>query len=223
MPLFPPSQAFAQHTVMPGEVHLRLIDLGNAGWDKLAGFLSVDEELRVSRYPTVARGTAYQRTRAALRLVLAYYARKPPRTLVFEYKTTGKPVLPGHPLHFSVGRSENLALIAVASAPVGVDLEWIGQSRVTFGEQLMQMLSDAERQDLDARTISERHHALCQLWTDKEARRKALGAAAGAPLSPSSETMAGEGLPLRLQRLDCIPHFAASVCAAGAGMLRWYQ
>lgn len=219
--LFPPTPAFAQHTALPGEVHLRLVDLDDGGWDKLSGFLSVDEELRVSRYPTVARGTAYQRARAALRLVLAYYARKPPRSLVFDYESTGKPFLRGYPLHFSVGRSEHLALIAVAPAAVGVDLEWIGQARVSFGEQLVQTMTDGERRRLDAMTISDRHRALCQLWTDREARRKAVGAPAGAHQA-SDQMLAEGGKPLTLQPLHCIPHFAASVCAAGAGQVQWY-
>ena len=219
--LFPPLNAFAQHSIEPGEVHLRLIDLADAGWDKMAGFLSVDEELRTARYPTVARGMAYQRARAALRLILAYYARKPPRSLVFDYGAGGKPALRGHPVHFSVGRSENLALIAVAAGPVGVDLEWIGQAQVTFGEQLERLLCETEKQRLQQMTISERQRALCQLWTEKEARRKVMGASAGAH-DGARHGPADSGAGLLVHPLDCIPHFAASVCAGAAAAVRWY-
>lgn len=61
-------------------------------------------------------------SRLALRDILSRYLPYPPHKIPIYTSLTGKPYTVS-PLHFNVSHTSNLALIAVAAAPVGVDLE----------------------------------------------------------------------------------------------------
>lgn len=205
--LFPPSPAFARHNIEPGGIHLRIVDLDDPGWDRLAGFLSVDEELRATRFPSAAQGTSYQRAQCALRLALAYYARKPPHSLVFDYGK-GKPALCRHNVHFSMSRSANRALIAVGHGPVGTDLEFIGWPGIDEGE---------------AGDGANRKRASLQLRTQKGAYCKALGTPLGQPPDEVLPGVSLHGAPaMVVQPVEGIALFVASVCSAGPASIRWY-
>lgn len=87
----------------------------------------------------------------------------------------GRPVVRGAPeLHFSISYAGALALVALAPAPVGVDVE-----RPVPGpawRELAPLLHPAERRELEQAGPGLRTWALSRVWTRKEACLKAIGA-----------------------------------------------
>ena len=110
-------------------VFLWLVDLDDPALDALAPCLSAQEQARAARYRGDALQRGHRRARAALRHILAHHTGQPPATLALAEGPLGKPVLDGLALHFNLSHSGALALVAVASVPVGIDLE---QRRARF-------------------------------------------------------------------------------------------
>lgn len=230
--VFEPQHRFAQCTLAPAAVHLRLVDLDDARWDEFSCSLSVDEEARASRYRTAARAQIYRRGRAALRQVLAYYAGQPPRSLALYYGEYGKPALRGHDVQFNLSHSGKRALIAVSNDPVGVDLEWIHPG-LQVEELASIVCNGAEDEYLRNLPEDARRIAFFQLWTQKEAYCKALGVGLQKTLADIGfEDYFGAGPRAVLDKgaatmvvhpLGTIPGYSASLCAPGVGtQIRWY-
>ena len=93
----------------------------------------------------------------------------------------GKPVLEGGGIEHSVAHSGDLVVVAVAAAPLGVDVEQLDGRRHPLGgdgdpEALGRLvLSAAERAVLAAVPPSGRARAFLVAWTRKEAVTKATG------------------------------------------------
>jgi 4'-phosphopantetheinyl transferase len=92
----------------------------------------------------------------------------------------GKPVLRGGDLEFSVSHSGDLVAVAVATAPVGVDVEQLdGRPREPGGNDLAALgrtvLAEEERAALAAVDPAGQARAFLVAWTRKEAVTKARG------------------------------------------------
>jgi 4'-phosphopantetheinyl transferase len=92
----------------------------------------------------------------------------------------GKPVLRGGDLEFSVSHSGDLVAVAVATAPVGVDVEQLdGRPREPGGNDLAALgrtvLAEEERAALAAVDPAGQARAFLVAWTRKEAVTKAQG------------------------------------------------
>lgn len=85
----------------------------------------------------------------------------------------GRPVvrLPG--VHFSLSHSGDLVLVAVAPAPVGVDVEGLATNRAVLGAQ--SALHPAEADELALLPAHGRPAAFTRAWVRKEAYLKGLG------------------------------------------------
>ncbi len=229
---FQPQRKFAQCSLAPDDVHLRLVDLDDARWDDFTASLSIEEEARASRYRTSALAQTYRRGRAALRQVLAYYCGQPPRSLAMQYGEFGKPALRGHDIHFNLSHSGQRALIAVSAAPIGVDLEWIHPALVI--EELAPLVCNgAEDEYLRNLPADARRIAFFQLWTQKEAYCKALGVglqktladiAFGENFGDGPRTVLDRGAAtMVVHPLGSIPGYSASLCAEGPDTaISWY-
>ena len=95
-------------------------------------------------------------------------------------KPHGKPAVRSGGLELSVTHSGDLVAVAVATAPVGVDVEQLEARPYELGggdpDALARMvLADAERAALAAVHPSGRAHAFLVAWTRKEAVTKAKG------------------------------------------------
>jgi 4'-phosphopantetheinyl transferase len=124
-----------------------------------------------------------------------------------------KPVLKasfGEPIHFSLSRSEELVVIALASRPLGVDVEWL--PRAIDIEALRDLaLSRCEWEGLQRFDSADRKTAFLQCWTQKEAYLKAIGR--GLHVPPASiEVRFGQGKVAGLKSID------GDACAAA----RWF-
>jgi 4'-phosphopantetheinyl transferase len=87
----------------------------------------------------------------------------------------GRPALDGdaRSLHFSISRSGGLVLIAIASVPVGVDVEVFPHDETP--SEVSSLLHADERSEIASAAPSERTEVFTRLWTRKEAYLKGIG------------------------------------------------
>ncbi|WP_405443852.1 4'-phosphopantetheinyl transferase superfamily protein [Streptomyces avidinii] len=85
----------------------------------------------------------------------------------------GRPAVTGNPLHFSLSHTGDIAYIALAALPVGVDIEMTPSAETVT--DVIRSLHPDETGELNALTPAERPEALARLWSRKEACLKAAG------------------------------------------------
>ena len=143
--------------------------------------LTDEERERIGRFRRPADAASFAAGRALARLALAPLVDASPRELVFDTwcevhaSPHGKPrlVQPAAQFDFSLSRAGSRLMLAVSSAPVGVDVERLDRdveadvARIAFAED--------ERAELDAVPPDARAGAFLACWTRKEAVLKALG------------------------------------------------
>ncbi len=167
---------------------------------------------------------------ALAKTVLAGYTGRPPASIRFDRTCArcgqphGKPALEGSDFEHSVAHSGDLIAVAVARAPVGVDVEQLeGCSRPLGGpggpEALARLVfSAAEQTALAAVGPADRARQFLVTWTRKEAVTKATGDGMRVAFSDVVVTAGAE--PPRLVSWPC-PQAPQSVSLldldAGAG------
>lgn len=134
--------------------------------------LSADERARAARFIDRRSGVDFVMVRSTLRSLLGAALRESAGDLKFHYGATGRPTVVNYPgLRFSVSHARDVALIAIAQAHVGVDVEFheSGVVEQIFGE----MLTPEECARV-ARAVSPTA-AFYDHWTMKEAFLKVCG------------------------------------------------
>ncbi|WP_353151939.1 4'-phosphopantetheinyl transferase superfamily protein [Pollutimonas bauzanensis] len=145
-------------------------DIDAALLAKLAACLSVPEMNRADRFHQHQDRKNYIVAHAALRLLLAKQLNLPHHDLQFTKGRWGKPMLAqggNTPLHFNLSHSGNMVLIAIATQPVGIDIEF---TRPLDYTRLAGHCFAAE----EALRIVD-SHSFFEHWTAKEAVIKASG------------------------------------------------
>jgi 4'-phosphopantetheinyl transferase len=130
----------------------------------------------------------------ALRTVLGAVLGAHPRSLRFGRSDCprcagphGRPVLAdAGPVQFSLSHGGGLTLIAVASAPVGVDVE--PYPRAGTVAEVTPLLHPAEQAEVRRAPESRRAAAFARAWVRKEAYLKGLGVGVGADLAADDLT-----------------------------------
>jgi len=112
--------------------------------------------------------------RGLLRRILGQYLSFPPETLRFEYSEFGKPHLPDNSLFFNVAHSEHRFLAAIASGPVGVDIELL-RPFPDIESVAGQVFSPAELTHWTRLAPESKPDHFLALWTRKEALLKGIG------------------------------------------------
>lgn len=171
-----------------GEVHVwqAELDLPPAVLAHIRSALSAEETVRAERFHTQELRDRFTASRGVLRSVLARYLDCKPGDVDLEYTPEGKPVLAADGPHFSLAHSGGLALLALALAPVGVDLELGGPP----AEEILPLagyLAPAAARQLAAAPPEARPALFLRCWTTQEAWVKATGeglAALDTPLPP---------------------------------------
>ena len=211
------------------EVHVWDVDLDAP--DAWPCCLDEAERRRAQRFHFERDRRRWVAARTALRQILSRYVGIGPDRLQFLTTDQGKPNLPpecdGGGIRFNLSHSGAMALIAVARAEVGVDIEdatravdWLALSPEVFSAREMQGLLDAH--GTPALTP-------WAIWTLKEAYLKGRGCGLTIPLR-SFEIMPGaddhtfgiaieanrdDGLDWRLLSLPTRPGYAAALAAIG--------
>jgi 4'-phosphopantetheinyl transferase len=118
----------------------------------------------------------------ALRHVLGHHLDIPPKDVAYTREPCphcggpdGRPAVDRvpRPVHFSLSRSDEMIVIGIATAPVGVDVEAVPPPDAV--SQVAELLHPAERAELHAAAPSERAMVFTRLWTRKEAYLKGVG------------------------------------------------
>lgn len=139
--------------------------------------LSPDQRDRAAHFFAERDRTRFHNAHTALRHILARYARIQPRALEFRVNAYGKPSLVNAPgIEFNLAHSHSFALIAVASSPLGIDIERV---RADFD-----VIALAHRFFAPAETALVRADPgrFFEFWTRKEAFIKAIGMGVSFPL-----------------------------------------
>ena len=141
----------------------------------LTDCLAAEEQTRLNRYGNAAARDMFIAARGGLRLLLARLLNTGAGAIRIATHEHGKPYLPDYPdLHFNISHSRTLALIAIASHPVGVDIEYLRRP-VDFAAVLRRFFSSDERRDWQNHATPTPAEAFFRGWTRKEAILKATG------------------------------------------------
>ncbi len=166
------------YSLSPNELHIWKFPLASthAALADLPALLSPDERERAARFAFEQDQARFIFCRATLRLLLARYIGQSPESILFRYKSQGKPALAGGlGWQFNVSHSRDLAAIAISrSVPVGIDLEFIDPN-FPCQDTAPDVLSPDELRDLTALPPSAQPAYFFQMWTLKEALLKAVG------------------------------------------------
>ena len=167
-------------------------DLGLLSEKACFSLLDETEKNRAAGVSNRAARHEFVNGRALLRLLLSQHTGQPARSLAFTTGENGKPVLLGSPeIHFNVSHSDGTALIAIASAEIGVDIERIDGS-VDYAGVAQSVFSRPEIEMLREASDARRGEIFFSIWTRKEAYLKATGAGFSSNL-PMISTAALDG------------------------------
>ncbi|MBX9757926.1 MAG: 4'-phosphopantetheinyl transferase superfamily protein [Beijerinckiaceae bacterium] len=122
-------------------------------------------------YPGASERSFFLQRRAALRSLVARCAGVEPDSIAITYDAEGAPRVSGANLFVSASSRGARAALAVASAPVGVDLEPLDEKAPVIED----VLCKSERAALARMKGAEQARAFLRMWTAKEAYLKALG------------------------------------------------
>jgi 4'-phosphopantetheinyl transferase len=157
------------------EVHIwrSSLDLPLKILEKLALYLSPDEEKRANRFRFEHLKQNFIASRGLLRVILGCYLGRSPQSLQFSYTDKGKPGVVG--INFNLSHSQNLGLYAITKLPtVGVDLEYI-RAIEDVDKLAQRFFTSSEYNLINSLNQAEKHQTFFEIWTLKEAYLKATG------------------------------------------------
>ncbi|MGW7428218.1 4'-phosphopantetheinyl transferase family protein [Streptomyces sp. NPDC054861] len=150
---------------------------------RLTSLLDASERHRADSFLNADRRDTYVLAHLALRLVLANCLGTAPQAITLSralcpscHKPHGRPTLPQRDLHFSLSRTRNTLMLALARTRVGIDLE--AADRVDAA--LLRRLHPNEQETIHRLPPAHRPRALLGCWVRKEAFLKAYGSGLGA-------------------------------------------
>lgn len=169
------------------EIHVwrTSLDMDTCSIRNLHQTLSVDEQQRAALFHFHKDRERFTVARGLLREILSRYLDQKPDEISFSYNQHGKPAVHTHgqePLHFNISHSHGLALYAVTSRPIGIDLERI-RTDFPYQEIAEKFFSPHENAVLRSLPPNLQPKAFFTCWTRKEAYIKATGKGLSIPLN----------------------------------------
>lgn len=155
--------------------------------DDFTGLLSPDEAERAGRFRFEPDRRSFVTTRGILRTLVGARLGIAPEAVAFGYGSAGKPEVEG--VSFNASHAGDLALIAVGSGRIGVDVESM-RPDVEMLSLARRFFTRSENQALDQLPDEELALGFYGCWTCKEAFVKAVG----------------EGLSFELDRVEVAVH-----------------
>lgn len=157
----------------PDQVIIHLIDPSKVR--EAHAYLTAEETERATRFRSKKDSNHWAACRAGLRQILAKVCGIPPKEVPIAVGPNGKPLL-GHPfahLHFNLSHCSDLALVAIASTPVGIDIERSDRAPDLLGCE--ETFCHPDEQAELPHENEPRANFLLDIWTSKESALKALG------------------------------------------------
>jgi 4'-phosphopantetheinyl transferase len=164
------------------DVDVWRVPLGGSLPDGAWAVLSDAERERARRMRPPAWRHDFALSHYATREILGGYTATDPAALEFRRGAHGKPKAAG-PVEFSLSHTQGLALVAVSTTEVGVDVEMIGQAPPAQG-LISRCLTAAEQAAVQraAAAGNDPTAAFLRYWTAKESYLKGLGIGLAEPL-----------------------------------------
>jgi 4'-phosphopantetheinyl transferase len=155
------------------ETHVYIAPLTDAG--PFLPHLTEDEQARANRFRLARVRDQFVAARGRLRELLGCYLGISPRTVPILYADAGKPHLPPEfALEFNISHTDGMALFAVGTTRVGVDVE--RDRPIPDADGLVsRFFSRREIAEFQAIPPLRRQAAFLRAWTRKEAVLKAIG------------------------------------------------
>ena len=186
--------------------------------------LSADERARAGRFVRELHRARFIGCRHAMRCILASYRGCQPGDLeIVSDAANGKPSLAaGDGLEFNLAHCDDRALLAVASQPVGVDLE-LTERRIDPQTVAARFFSPRERDMVEgASDQAGARRAFLRIWAAKEATLKLIGIGLRADLAAfdAGDAAAADSLQVVVPGLHAEPvHLTALPHPAGHAFL----
>lgn len=173
---------------------VRLLLDGPAAADDFDLLCALERE-RAARFVFEIHRRRFVAARASLRRVLGHCLDRDPAGLAFDYTDRGRPILRASPpdFDFNLAHSGDLALLALSSRRVGVDVEQLRDMANALAIA-RRFFSPREVAALKRLPEDERRHGFFNAWTRKEALIKAVGAGLGA-LEQTEVSLAPDEVP----------------------------
>lgn len=148
--------------------------------------LSRDEQERVKRFRFVPHRNRYITLHYAIRRILSLYMQIPPRNIMIEKGTYGKPFIKEQPhnqlISFNASSTSNMIAIACAqNRNLGIDIEYV-DPKLNIEAIIPSLYSTDEMKQFKLIDNSNRLEHVLRFWTAKEAYVKALGSGLHYPL-----------------------------------------
>ena len=174
-------------SLAPGQIHLWRTDLRRFEHENPHD-LSPAEQQRASGLVNPLAQSRFVAGRLFLRRILGAYLEQSPERILFSITDGGKPQLDTRvaALEFNLSHTADLALLAIATRPIGVDVEVLNPKRHCMAIA-RRIFDDREVEKLEQLTGHERSYRFVQLWTHFEARQKAYGEGIFGRRIPKSE------------------------------------
>ncbi|MFD0270356.1 4'-phosphopantetheinyl transferase family protein [Streptomyces sp. NPDC127106] len=148
--------------------------------EEALALLDAEERDRSARFVRPVDRHRYLASHIGLRVLLGGYLGTAPEEVTLVRDTCpccgaphGRPAVAGGGLQFSLSHSDDLAYLAFAAVPVGVDVEKHPSAQAVA--DVLGTLHPAETAELTAAPEEERQMLLARLWARKEACLKGLG------------------------------------------------
>lgn len=175
---FPAGWQPAPSLLLPGAGEVWLfgahLEVGPRRLAALRASFSPREEERFQSFASDGLRSRWGAARGILREVLGRALGRPPDQVRFGYGSHGKPHLPDERLLFNISHSGSLAVIALATVEVGVDVELPRKRRSDAIARRFYTPGEIERLFAEA-DADRRADAFFRLWTCKEAFLKVTG------------------------------------------------
>lgn len=149
-------------------------------------FLDGDETARSTRLANSKLKRRFVVAHTFMRRVLSLYAHQNAADLAFVRGEYGKPALVNSQLHFNLSHSRDLAILAIAGKPVGIDVEFM-EKHCEWKEIMQRFYTEIEVNKILELPLEKQYEAFLKVWTRKEAHMKVTGQ--GLHLSPSEFTV----------------------------------
>jgi 4'-phosphopantetheinyl transferase len=140
----------------------------------LLACLTPEEQERAARYKVARPRHQFVTGRGLVRQILGACLGVRPPEVPITYSGAGKPVLDGGELHFNVTHTDAVALLALATRPVGIDTEQVRDLANPDG-LVQRFFSPAEGEAYRNLPPELKRTGFFRAWTSKEAVIKAAG------------------------------------------------
>ena len=162
--------------------------------------LNAAEKERSERFVHFMHRKRFIAAHGFMRSVLALYTQQAAETLEFDKGEHGKPFLIHNThLHFNLSHSQDIAMLAVATQDIGIDVECINRKN-DWQKIIERFFTASEQKKILSLDESLQQRAFFEVWTRKEAHMKVTGQ--GLFLAPGQFTVSVPPEPAELLALN---------------------